>query len=180
MEEEIWKPIKGYENKYLISSHGRLLSKNYKITKKNKLLKLVLNKHGYFQAILYASGVYKIVRVHRLVAETFIPNPENKPQVDHINTIRTDNRVENLRWVTNLENSYNKYTIKKTRENGKRTIKFAIEKTKRKVICVETGVVYNSTKEAADYINVHIASLTRPLKYPNRTAGGFHWIYYNG
>lgn len=77
--------------------------------------------NGYLNYMLSYKGTHKFITVHRLVAETFIPNPQNKPCIDHINTIKTDNRVENLRWVTHQENVLNPITydrINKAKEKG--------------------------------------------------------------
>ena len=117
MEEEIWKPIKDYEGLYEVSNLGRVKSLNYRGTGKEKILKNIENSKGYFQVSLVKFGKQKVFKIHRLVAETFIPNPEGKPCIDHINTIRSDNRVENLRWVTHEENNNNPLTKKKYSEN---------------------------------------------------------------
>lgn len=104
--EEIWKTIEDYPN-YMVSNMGRV--KN--LRGKGKILKIKKEKNGYIRINLYKKGVNKHFSVHRLVAQAFIPNPENKPQIDHINTNRTDNRVENLRWVTRIENMNNPISI---------------------------------------------------------------------
>ena len=117
MEEEIWKPIKDYEGLYEVSNLGRVKSLNYRGTRKERILKNTERSNGYLAIGLIKNGKTKMFRVHRLVAEAFIPNPENKPCVDHINTIRDDNRVENLRWVTYKENNNNPLTKKKYSEN---------------------------------------------------------------
>ena len=103
--EEIWVDIKGYEGLYQVSNQGRVkrLYKNGKI----RILKPSLDNNGYLYVTLSKNNKPKIFKLHRLIAINFIPNPENKPCIDHINTIRTDNRVENLRWVTKKENSNN-------------------------------------------------------------------------
>ena len=120
MEEEVWKPIKGYEGLYEISNLGRVKSLNYRGTGKEKILKNIEDYKGYLEVCLTKNGRHKIFRVHRLVAEAFIPNPENKPCVDHINTIKNDNRIENLRWVTNKENNNNPLTKKKYSKNHRK------------------------------------------------------------
>ena len=96
--------IQGYPN-YLIYPDGRVFSK-----KSNIFLKPNDNGRGYVYIQLY-EGKRKMKNIHRLVAEHYIPNPENLKEVDHINRIRDDNRIENLRWVTSSTNSENrKYT----------------------------------------------------------------------
>jgi len=92
--------VKDFPN-YLIYEDGRVFSK-----KRNRFLKPRDDGHGYNKVILYGE-IKKQFKVHRLVAEHYIPNPENKLEVDHINRIRSDNRVENLRWTTKSENQQN-------------------------------------------------------------------------
>ena len=121
--KEEWRDIKGYEGLYQISNIGRIKSCNklsYDNKRiKSKILKTKINKNGYEQIFLYKNNTKKYKSVARLVAEAFIPNPENKPEVDHINTIRNDNRVENLRWVTKKENMNNKITLNNKSESMK-------------------------------------------------------------
>ena len=105
MEEEIWKEIEGFDN-YQISNLCRV--KNVKF---NRFVKPLLDKHGYVCVNLYKDGKMKHLLLHRLLAIAFIPNPENKPCIDHINTDRTDNHIENLRWVTNKENHNNPLSL---------------------------------------------------------------------
>ena len=95
--------IEGFPN-YFIYPDGRIWS-NYG---KGKFMKHAVDKDGYHKVGLCQDGKQKRFSVHRLVAQAFIPNPDNKPEVDHINQDRSDNRLENLRWVTALENGQNK------------------------------------------------------------------------
>ena len=104
---EIWYPLKGYEGLYEITTNGQ-------IRRTPRELRQSKDVSGYPVVQLRdGDGKVKVVKVHRMVAETFIPNPENKPCVDHISTVKDDNRVENLRWVTPKENYYNPITQKK-------------------------------------------------------------------
>ena len=111
MKDEIWKPIKDYEGLYEISNLGRVKSLNYSRTGKEQILKPQKRKNGYLGVILCYKNTQKQVNIHRLVAEAFIPNPENKPYVDHINTDKLDNRACNLRWVTQKELKVDKRTF---------------------------------------------------------------------
>ena len=125
MVNEIWKDVVGYEDRYQISNIGGLRSKDIVLSKtdgkkelrKGKILKLNRNQSGYFTHLMSkgAKCKRKNIPIHRLVATAFIPNPDNKPCIDHINTIVTDNRVENLRWCTYSENNRNPITMTKYR-----------------------------------------------------------------
>ena len=110
MEGEIWKDIEGFEKKYQISNMGRVKSLR---CGKERILKQSFDGNGYLKVGLTKDGKIKTFTTHKLVAITFIKNIEDKPCVDHINTIKTDNRVENLRFVTHKENSNNELTKEK-------------------------------------------------------------------
>ena len=106
---EIWKDVVWYEWLYQVSNLGRI--KSLKWWRRNNIEKILtpINSHWYIQNSLTKNKNCKIYITHRLVAQTFIPNPENKPQVNHINWIRDDNRVENLEWCTSSENNLHRY-----------------------------------------------------------------------
>ena len=116
MEDEKQRvSIPGYEGLYFITKDGKVFAeakcwicgngaKRY--SEEHELG--YGNRRGYKSCVLYKDGLKKTFMVHRLVAMTFIPNPDNKPTIDHINRIKTDNRVENLRWATWKENDDNR------------------------------------------------------------------------
>lgn len=105
MELEEWKTIDGYPD-YEVSNLGKVRSLKYG---KRRILKDRKDGCGYFQVILCRDGKEYSHKVHRLVANAFIPNTDNKEQIDHINRTISDNRAENLRWVTRSENMLNTY-----------------------------------------------------------------------
>ena len=148
MENEIWRPIKDYEGLYEVSNLGRVSSLDREtidtIGRKHyikcRILKQGKDNHGYLVVALTKNGKSKTVRVHRLVAEAFMPNPENKPCIDHINTIRDDNRIENLRWATPKENMNNELTKDKFEgENNPFYGKHRTEETKKKISEAKKG-----------------------------------------
>ena len=97
MEQEIWKPVKGFEN-YEVSNLGKVKSLNYHRTGVEKVLKPSNDKDGYLQVVLFKNGKPKMFRVHRLVASAFIPNPEGFEQVNHRDEVKDNNCVENIEW----------------------------------------------------------------------------------
>ena len=106
LPNEEWRDVVGYEGLYQISSLGRIKRLVSPKCKKERLLAITKDpKHGYCRVMLSKGNKARRFLIHRLLAEHFIPNPVNKPCIDHINGIRYDNRIENLRWCTHLENN---------------------------------------------------------------------------
>lgn len=128
--KEIWKDIKGFEGYYQVSNLGRVRSldrdilRHYKnkekmVKWKGRIMALHNRSDGYPSVDLYKGHKRYEYAVHRLVAMEFVPNPKNRPEVDHINTIRTDARACNLRWVNRSENNLNPITQKRMSEASK-------------------------------------------------------------
>ena len=166
--EEKWKDVKGFEGLYKISSSGKVYSYRSK-----SHLATWKDKDGYLRCGLSNNGKKFQFSVHRLIAMTFLENSENKPQINDKNGIRNDNRVENLEWVTALENQRHKFNvlgyfpskecIQKMIEGAKRYANNPEEKKKRakkmretfskKIIDITTGIIYNSQHEASEKLN---------------------------
>lgn len=117
---EIWKDIAGYEGYYQVSNYGNVKSldrivqsKQMQKSIKGKVLKKSLMKIGYCSVNLCIKGKCRQSLIHRMVGMAFIPNPENKKEINHKNGIRHDNYYENLEWVTSRENQLHKYRVLK-------------------------------------------------------------------
>lgn len=168
METEIWKDIEGYEGLYQVSNLGRVKSLKFG---KEKILKPRDNGIGYLKVILFKDGKGKHLYVHRLVAQAFIKNPENLPQINHKDENPENNFVENLEFCDAKYNSNygtrNERIIKN--RNGKNASK--------KVICVETNIIYHSVREAQRQTGIQNSHITECCKGNRKSAGNYHWKY---
>lgn len=171
IEGEIWKPIVGYDG-YEISNFGRVKSfKNKNII--HKILSCTKNIYGYIVIRLNNKEKRYTLKVHRLVAMAFIPNPENKRTVNHKNGIKNDNRVENLEWNTDSEQQIHAYKIGLNYTSNlqiERVIKMNKGKTRgsnhnaKKVIDKSNGKIYESLGDACEYFNINKPNLVAMLK----------------
>lgn len=154
---EIFKDCKGYEERYQVSDQGRVWS-----ISNQKYLKLD-NSSGYSKVLLVAkNGKQKKEYVHRLVALAFLPNPNNLPEVHHIDANPLNNNVNNLAWISHQDNLNQSDRI---------------AKISKEVMCVETGAVYNSIKDAASALNLQASHIGEVCKGKRKTHGGYHWRY---
>jgi hypothetical protein len=154
---------------------GYFINKKGDVFSKRKQLKPYKNNRGYLMVDLSSSKQERVVKlVHRLVAETFLPNPENKEQVNHKNSIRDDNRVENLEWCTAKENQQHAWKYGNQRVFQKR-LDVCREKFSKKVFCVETGNIYNSLTEAALLNNLQLPHISQCVNGKRKTCCGYHW-----
>lgn len=171
MNEE-WKDIPGFEGKYQISSLGNVRTLNYKRTKQTRLMNGVTDVRGYKCIAFREGGVgskQKHFMVHRLVAGSFIPNPDNKPFVNHKDGDRSNNKVDNLEWCTRAENE--KHKIYELGHPSGSMI------PPKKVICIETGKEFESVSEAARQMGVCQGAISFALAVKDRTSCGYHWRY---
>ena len=182
--EETWKDILGYEGMYQVSNLGRVRSLDRDIwngvnyfKKQGRILKQGENHKGYPIVYLSVSQVDKTCSVHRLVAQAFIPNPDNKPQVNHINGNKKDNTVDNLEWCTALEN--NRHALRNGLVSHDNMHK-ALRKKVRK-IDVNTGEIleeYDSVTEAAKSVSKgRTGCISRVCNKKRKTSYGFKWEY---
>ena len=121
---EIFKDIKDYEGLYQVSNLGQILSLNYRNTGKPGLMNPGKDKKGYLLVNLYKNRKRKSYKIHQLVAEHFIPNPDNLPEINHIDEDKTNNRVDNLEWKSHKDNCNHgtrNERIVKANTNGKRS-----------------------------------------------------------
>jgi len=130
------RPIPGYEGLYAVTRAGVIYSLPRKHSRKLKIMTPVDNmKAGYLRVVLTKDGNSKLVYIHRVVAETYITNPDGKPMVNHIDGVKTNNRVENLEWVTRIENYVHAFELGLYPRNR-------IHPSKKKEVCglVKAGV----------------------------------------
>lgn len=163
------KDIKGYEGLYAVTEDGNVWSYYRK-----RYMKPTADAKGYLRVDLYKDGKKKNYKVHRLIAETYIDNPNNLPQVNHKDENKENNSISNLEWCDTAYNlnygSYPSNMADKLKGNCY---------AGRKVECIETGVIYKSMLEASRQTGINNASISHTLNGWAKTAGGFHWRYAN-
>lgn len=165
----MWKPVKNYEGLYEVSDSGEIRSLPRNGTAKHaRAISQRIHKTGYMYCCLNKGNKQKNFQVHRVVAESFIPNPQNKPQVNHKNGSKIDNRVDNLEWVSQNENALHSF-----QKLGHKASKHGM----KPIMCIETGVIYESRRDAERRLEMSNGSILHALKGKVHRAGGFHWAY---
>lgn len=191
MEE--WKDIVGYEGLYQVSTLGRV--KSFHKGNTPRLLKPHRCSNEYLMVQLSKDGLVTHMLIHRLVAQAFIDNPCNYPQVNHKDEDVTNNRVDNLEWCTAKYNSNygthnqrlseskkgwhpSEEVIEGMRQRMIERHKNTPHPMRKKVLCVETGQIFESIKSAQEF--VHLTGVYNVVQGKRKTAGGYHWRYVNG
>ena len=179
--QEIWKDIPNYFDKYQISNFGNVKSTNYKSTKKERIMKPTINSSGYYKIELYKNGKSNIYYVHRLVALVFIPNPENKTQINHIDGNKTNNNVSNLEWVSVSENQIHAINLN-LRERSPMTGRTGKQNpNSKKILQYDMAgnfiAEWNGIAEAARQINGKACSISNNLSKRTKSSYGYIWKY---
>ena len=162
------KDIPGFEGIYAITSCGKVWSYRSK-----KFLKSKTKKSGYLEIDLSVDNNKKSYLIHRLVAMTYIPNPDGLPQVSHLDESRSNNYINNLAW-TNAKENCNMPEHKRRKSEAHLN-----NAASRKIICVETDTIYPSLGEAGRQFNCSAENIRRACVDSSKTARGYHWRYCN-
>ena len=178
-QQEIWKAVIGYESYYEVSSFGRvkrIKSKNRPI---EKIRKIQYKKNGYAVIMISIAQKFKLAHIHRLVAMAFIPNPDNKPQVNHKDMDKTNNHLENLEWCTHQENMAHAIKNKKWSNNAK----YGKENARsRKIIQYNKNgdkvKEWDNISRASEKMNISPGEITICCQGKRKSAGGFQWRYF--
>lgn len=205
MEKEEWREIKNYPN-YMISNRGRVKSLNYNKTGEERIMKFAINKKGYCCVVLYKDKKQKHYLVHRLVATAFIPNPNNLPQLNHKDEVKTNNCVDNLEWCDA------KYNINYGTHNNKLSLahkgKKLSQEHKDKLSKILKGRIlsqewknkiskahqipilqfsksgntilrkWDSATQASNELNINRSNITKCCNGKHNFCGGYRWMYY--
>ena len=173
MGNEIWKDVVGFERLYKVSNQGRIFD-----ILRNKFISIYRKPKGYLSCFLYKDKSGYAKNVHRIVAEAFIPNPNKKSQVNHLNGIKSDNRSVNLEWATPSENGIHRYRILgiDNKTKGKPLVK-----NWKKVVQMDlSGVVINefeSMKAASRETGAPYTMISQVCHNKRNKAGGFKWRF---
>lgn len=168
------KDVKGYEGLYAITSCGKVWSYRRKI-----FLSPGVSQDGYLRVCLHRDGKARTIEIHRLVAEAYIPNPEGKPQINHIDEVKTHNWIGNLEWATAKENvnhgtrTQRAMATRKLHGYKNRNGSFY----KKAVRCIELDQVFESTKAAADALGCDQGSISKCCNGKREQHHGYHFEF---
>ena len=157
-EKSVFRDIPGYEGYYQVSTKG-----NVRSVRNRRILKQSVNNGGYPMVSISVDGKHEMKTVHRLMAITFLDNPEKLRDVNHIDGNKKNNTIENLEWVKHGDNIKHSYHTLNQRRNDVT------------VRCVETGKIYRSIKSASENIGVSAGAIQHALDGISRRAGGYQW-----
>lgn len=167
MTQVKWREVKGFYGRYYISNNGLVWSRHG-----NKLLSPAIDRYGYEKVTPCVNGKSFYRTVHRLVAQAFIDNPLGLPTVNHINEIKTDNRVENLEWTD----------VKTNVNHGTRNQRMADSKSTKPVEQIFPNgytIIYKGVKDASRKTGINRCCIASCCKNIRKTAGGCKWRYIN-
>lgn len=172
LDGEVWKPVVGYEEFFHISNMGRLKTlPRQRVTERIKMPKP--NGNGYMMHDFCIGNKHKYKYIHRLVAEAFLPNPESKPEIDHKNTNRADNRLCNLEWVSHYENQINPITLANIEDGRARTPIVQL------TILGEYITRWDSCTQAAMFLKVTPNAISTNVSKPHRCLTVCGYIFFN-
>ena len=179
-----WKDIVGYENEYQINQFGeiRTLKDSPKLKKYDVLKPQISKRNGYVYQMLYKKGKEKLLRVHRLVAMAFLPNPNNLPQVNHKDGNKQNNSVDNLEWCEQSDNMKHAYKngLQIPSENQRKAI-INTNKLKQKKVCqIKDGEVINTfsgISEASRQTKTSISCISRCCNLKRKSTNGYEWRF---
>lgn len=177
-----WASIEGYEGLYEVSADGRVRTVPHVTnghTVRQRYLKIAAyNSQRYAAVRLYKDGKPKDYKVHRLVAKAFVPNPKNKPQVNHIDGNKLNNSASNLEWCTQAEN--NRHAI----DNGLQRPEIAIDATRKAVLQIDKdgNVIrrWRSMTDAANALGLQVSNISHCCKGRISSTGGYKWQVCSG
>lgn len=190
----MWKVIPDTDNLYFANEDGEIMSssrprliishgKKRYYQRNGKILKKAINPYGYYcVTIKYLNGTQKVMGVHQLIAKTFIPNPDNKPQVNHIDGNKLNNKINNLEWCTVKENIQHAYKIGLNKGGKPWLGKFGKEHNRSIPVIAYNldGTIYkeydNITEAAKDLKMKSSTHISACIKGKRKTAGGFIWV----
>lgn len=184
MSKEIWKDVVDYEGLYMVSNKARLKSLNFNKTKKVKLMSVGNKKNGYCVLTLYKNRANKNKLLHRLVAIAFIPNPLNKPCVNHLRGVWVGHGVDNLEWATYSENELHSFKILGKIAYQPMKGKYGKDHNRSKGVSqysLDGKLIstYGSSYEALRATKISQGNIGSCIRGERHTAGGYIWKYTN-